>query len=94
MAHDSTRSPLPPANDPEYPAAGGVLPVPYLNRSEVPAMKDRRAYASQESRVEELRRLARSTDDAERRVAARLLREIDAEVQARIQAVQGRKEAA
>lgn len=56
-------------------------------------MKDRRAYASQESRVEELRRLARSTDDAERRVAARLIRKIDAEIQERVRTEYGGKEA-
>ena len=39
-----------------------------------------------ESRIEELRKLARSTDEAERRVAALLLAQIDAVLTAREEA--------
>jgi hypothetical protein len=41
-----------------------------------------------ESRIAELRKLARSTDDAERKVAQRLLRQIAPEIQTREQAEQ------
>lgn len=41
---------------------------------------ERRAIS--EARIEELRKLARSTDDAERRVAARLLAQIAPEIRA------------
>lgn len=41
-----------------------------------------------EARIAELRKLARSSDDAERRVAARLLAQIDPEIRAREEALE------
>ena len=47
---------------------------------------ERRAIS--EARIAELRKLARSSDDAERRVAARLLAQIEPELRARAELIE------
>ncbi|HEX5422484.1 MAG TPA: hypothetical protein VFW94_02970 [Candidatus Acidoferrales bacterium] len=56
------------------------------------AMNERRHIHTE--RITALHKLARSTDDAERRVAARLLQQIDAELRARDETAAQRQEAA